>query len=300
MRDDPPANRRDTYFFPYPEQVLNRAIVDREAIAFARRWLGTDRIQYRPGLGLVTYPGFRGNGDRAHIDNGNNSLLPPTLEDRGHSQIIFWFYLEDVDEDQAPTRFLATADGQDMRRAVPMVAPGGSVGIFHNYTWHAATDYTRPSGQRYVWKFAFGRADHYWEGTAHYTQVGEDPHFRAFIGGLGSRDRELFRFSAGRGIPITRRRRCGRWRNSTRAGTGPANTRPPDARSDRHRGRDRESGGCHRHPAGDRQRHRHADRGPRQHGIAGHGVAGSLRRVEGADDAGERRHPQAPGAQPGA
>ena len=112
VRDDPPADRRDTYFFPYPEQVLNRAIVDREAIAFARRWLGTDRIQYRPGLGLVTYPGFRGNGDRAHIDNGNNSLLPPTLEDRGHSQIIFWFYLEDVGEDQAPTRFLATPTGR--------------------------------------------------------------------------------------------------------------------------------------------------------------------------------------------
>ena len=120
--------------------------------------------------------------------------MPPTLEDRGHSQIIFWFYLEDVDEDQAPTRFLATADGQDTSRAVPMVAPGGSVAIFHNYTWHAATAYTRPSGQRYVWKFAFGRADHYWEGTAHYTQVGRDPHFRAFIGGLSARDRELFRF----------------------------------------------------------------------------------------------------------
>ncbi len=194
VRDDPPANRRDSYYFPYPEQVLNRAIVDREAIAFARRWLGTEQIQYRPGLALVTYPGFRGNGDQAHIDNGNNSLLPPTPEDRRHSQLIFWFYLEDVDEDQAPTRFLATADGQDMSRAVPMVAPGGSVGIFHNYTWHAATDYTRTNGQRYVWKFAFGRADHYWEGVAHYTHVGRDPHFRAFIGGLGARDRELFRF----------------------------------------------------------------------------------------------------------
>ena len=194
VRDDPPANRRDSYYFPYPEQVLNRAIVDREAIAFARRWLGTEQIQYRPGLGLITYPGARGGGDTAHIDNGNNSLLPPTIEDRRHSQLNFWFYLEDVDEDQAPTRFLATAEGQDMSRAVPMVAPGGSVGIFHNYTWHAATDYTRTNGQRYVWKFAFGRAEHYWEGVAHYTHVGQDPHFRAFTGGLGARDRELFRF----------------------------------------------------------------------------------------------------------
>jgi len=75
-----------------------------------------------------------------------------------------------------------------------MVAPGGSVAIFHNYTWHAAAVYTRPSGQRYVWKFAFGRAYQYWEGTAHYTLAGGDPHFRDFIGGLSARDRELFRF----------------------------------------------------------------------------------------------------------
>ena len=211
VRHDPPANRRDSYFFPYPEQVLNSAIVDREAIALARRWLGTDRIQYRPGLGLVTYPGFRGDSDRAHIDNGNNSLLPPTLEDRGHSQIIFWFYLEDVDEDQAPTRFLATADGQDTSRAVPMVAPGGSVALFHNYTWHAATAYTRPYGQRYVWKFAFGRADHYWEGTAHYTQVGRIPTFAnsSAASAPATASCSAFRPPA---TPTTRRRRCRRWR----------------------------------------------------------------------------------------
>ncbi|NKB65932.1 MAG: hypothetical protein GKR89_02615 [Candidatus Latescibacteria bacterium] len=194
VRDEPPPNSRDAYYFPYPEQVLNQAILDREAIAFARRWLGTDHIQYRPGLGLVTYPGAKGDGERAHIDNGNNSLLPATHTDRRHSQLIFWFYLEDVDEDQAPTRFLATADGQDTSRAVPMVAPGGSLGIFHNYTWHAASDYTRSDGQRYVWKFAYGRADHSWEGVAHYTHVGQDPHFRAFIGSLPAHDRELFRF----------------------------------------------------------------------------------------------------------
>ena len=81
VRDDPPANRRDSYYFPYPEPVLNRAIVDREAIAFARRWLGTEQIQYRPGLGLVTYPGARGGGDTAHIDNGNK--LPPAADPGG-------------------------------------------------------------------------------------------------------------------------------------------------------------------------------------------------------------------------
>ena len=117
---------------------------------------------------------------------------------------------------RAPTRFLATADGQDMSRALPMVAPGGSVGIFHNYTWHAATDSTRTSGQRYVWKFAFGRADHYWEGVAHYTDVGQDPHFRAFISGLGAREPRAGSASRPPAIPTTRRRRCRPWSNSTR------------------------------------------------------------------------------------
>jgi hypothetical protein len=194
IANDPPAERSASCYFPYPEQCLNHAIVDREAIAFARRWLGTDEIHYRPGLGLVTYPGRKAMP--FHIDNGNNSLLPPTESDHRQSQINFWFCLEDVAADQAPTLFVADSDGQhqDPSRAEPMVAPGGSVAIFHNYSWHAASDYLRPDGQRYIWKFAYGRADHYWEGVAHYTQVGRDPHFCAFIAGLSAEDRQLFRF----------------------------------------------------------------------------------------------------------
>ena len=63
-----------------------------------------------------------------------------------------------------------------------------------NYSWHAASDYHRADGQRYIWKFAYGRADHYWEGVGHYTHVGHDPHFREFIAGLNAADRQLFRF----------------------------------------------------------------------------------------------------------
>ena len=198
IADDPPDDRTDdrigSCYFPYPEQCLNRAIVDRAAIAFARRWLGTDQIHYRPGLGLISYPGRKGGP--FHIDNGNNSLLPPTESDRRHSQLNFWFCLEDVEEDQAPTLFVADGDGQhqDAARAEPMVAPGGSVAIFHNYSWHAASDYRRADGQRYIWKFAYGRADHYWEGVEHYTHVGRNPHFCEFIAGLTAADRQLFRF----------------------------------------------------------------------------------------------------------
>ena len=60
IADNPPDDRIGSCYFPYPEQCLNRAIVDREAIDFARRWLGTDQIHYRPGLGLISYPGRKG------------------------------------------------------------------------------------------------------------------------------------------------------------------------------------------------------------------------------------------------
>jgi len=183
-------------YFPYSEQCLNQAIINPEAIRFAREWLGTKHIHYRPGLAMVRYPGFKGFPDSGnpHVDNGNNSLLPPSQLDRHHGQLNFWFYLEDVDEDQAPTHLLKTSDGQDLSCAEKFVAPGGSVAIFTNYNWHSAGDYSRKDGQRYVWKFAFGRADHYWEGVSHYTNVGQNPDFRDFIGSLSPKERELFRF----------------------------------------------------------------------------------------------------------
>lgn len=192
--DDTRDDLKDACYFPYPEQCLNHAILNPEAIRFAQRWLETEHIHYRPGLALVRYPGFRGHRGRSHIDNGNNSLLPPTATDRTHAQLNFWFYLEDVAADQAPTLFIANDDEQDLSKAEAMVAPAGSVCIFHNYTQHAASDYERSQGQRYVWKFAFGRADHYWEGVLHYTDAANNQHFREFIGSITARERELFRF----------------------------------------------------------------------------------------------------------
>lgn len=194
IRDSSPETCSDHCFFPYPEPCLNRAILHPAALDFARRWHETDHLHYRPGVAMVRYPGFKGDSGKAHIDNGNNSLLPPTLSDRRHAQIMFWIFPEDVDEDQAPLRLIATADGQDLSKAERAAVPGGSVAIFHTYTWHAANDYLRVDGQRYSWSFGFGRADHYWEGVKHYTDQGHNSHFQVFIGTLTAKERETFWF----------------------------------------------------------------------------------------------------------
>jgi len=55
--------------------------------------LGTEHIHYRPGLAMVRYPGFKGFPDsgKPHVDNGNNSLLPPSQSNRHHGQLNFCF-----------------------------------------------------------------------------------------------------------------------------------------------------------------------------------------------------------------
>lgn len=229
--------------FPYAEHALNHAISnDPEALAFSARWLGTDEIHYRPGLGMSRYPldpglamepepeGWADARTGAHIDNGNNSLLPPTM-DRRHSQIIFWFILEDTAADQAPTIVWPTTmtpggPVADMDSPVAFTGKGGSLCLFHNYTMHAASAYRRADGQRFIWKHAWcvtcharscfaspelisvflrgyarvavhrGRADYCWEGTAHYTNQGHNTHWREFISQITPRQRELFRLPA--------------------------------------------------------------------------------------------------------
>jgi ectoine hydroxylase-related dioxygenase (phytanoyl-CoA dioxygenase family) len=110
------------------------------------------RMPQQPGKGLEPEPdGWTEAQVGAHMDNGNNSLLPPTL-DRRHSQIIFWFNLEDVEADQAPTvmwptQITASGPVADMDQPAPFIAPGGSLCIFHNYTMHAASSYRRQIGR---------------------------------------------------------------------------------------------------------------------------------------------------------
>jgi hypothetical protein len=197
VKDDPPADRAMYAPWPTPEKTLNLAIAqDEEVHAFARRYLKTDHIHYRAGLMIARYPGFKGDHGVPHIDNGNNSLLPkaesPELREFG--QLTFWFHLEEVGEDQAPLQLIPNRYGKDMSKAVKLVCPPGTLCIFTTYNWHSAGDYTRADGQRFTWGIGFGRADHYWEGFRHYTDMGQNPHFRAMVGELTARQRELFRF----------------------------------------------------------------------------------------------------------
>lgn len=148
---------------------------------------------------IARYPGFKGGGvgsDAAglHIDNGNNSLLPPSDALREFGQLGFWVHLENVDEDQAPLRLLAKEHGRDTTKYEPLICKGGTLCMFTNYTLHSASDYLREDGQRFTWGFGIGRADNYWEGFRHYTDKGKNPVFSQFIGTLTAKEREVFRF----------------------------------------------------------------------------------------------------------
>ena len=199
VKDNPPPNRVSLAEFPSSEMVLLRGIVDHQAWAFARKWLKTEHIHFRAGPMLARYPGFKGGGigsdaSGLHLDNGNNSLLPPSDACREFGQLTFWVHLEDVEADQAPLRLLAKAHGRDMSLCEPLVCKGGTLCIFNTYILHSASDYLRADEQRFVWGFGLGRADHYWEGFRHYTDKGRHDVFREFIGTLTAKEREVFRF----------------------------------------------------------------------------------------------------------
>lgn len=202
MKNKPQDQVDCSYYVPFPFEDLDlyKAAMDEESIAFARKWLKTDNIHARVGNLIARYPGHSSGGtghdaSNLHIDNGNNSLLPESKDLREFGQLGFWIHLEDVCEDQAPLRLLPNQYGTDMTKSVPLVCSGGTLCLMTNFTLHSASAYTRKDGQRFTWVYAFGRADHCWEGLIHYTDRGINaPVFQEFIGGLTAAQRELWRF----------------------------------------------------------------------------------------------------------
>ena len=186
--------------FPHEELDLYRATMNPESIKFARKWLKTQDIHMRVGCLIARYPGHSRGGigfddSNLHIDNGNNSLLPVTEDLREFGQIGFWIHIEDVEEDLAPLRLVPKRYGRDMTKCIPLVCKGGTLCVFTNFSLHSASAYARKDGQRFTFGYAFGRADHYWEGLINYTQLGENtPVFQKFIGGLTAAERQLWRF----------------------------------------------------------------------------------------------------------
>ena len=129
VKDDPPQGRAILTEFPSSEMVLLRGIVDHEAWGFARKWFKAEHIHFRAGCMIARYPGFKGgvssDASGLHIDNGNNSLLPQAQSAPEFGQLVFWVHLEDVDEDQAPLRLIATEYGRDMSKCEPSFAKVG-------------------------------------------------------------------------------------------------------------------------------------------------------------------------------
>ena len=54
--------------WPYSELILNKTGAQQlELVNFAKRWLGTEDIQIRVGIGLARYPGYRGKQEGVHV-----------------------------------------------------------------------------------------------------------------------------------------------------------------------------------------------------------------------------------------
>lgn len=195
IRDQPNPPKSNKQGFPYPELVLNRFFVEPDLLAFARAALGTEDIYYRNGYSICRYPGDSPNesGEAWHIDNGNNSLLPPT-DDARYGQVVVWYWPEEVTDAHAPLRIIPKPHENDTAYTIPLSVPANSLTIFHNFVWHSATRFTGASGQRYSHAGMFGRADFYWEGFQHYTNQARNAKFQELIGSCTAAERRVFRF----------------------------------------------------------------------------------------------------------
>ncbi|MEE2710506.1 MAG: hypothetical protein VYA69_13025 [Gemmatimonadota bacterium] len=193
LNNDPPENGLRTVDFPFDDMFFNELIVDWDLINFVQRVLDTEDIHFRYAHNWARYPCEPPPQPHLHVDNGNNSLLPP-CDDVRYGQISTWYFPEEVQEHQAPMLVIPKAYGRDVRRKISLTVPAGTQMIFNTFLWHSATPYLDSGGQRYSVTRIYGRADHYWEGVQSYTNQGRNERLGRFIGTLTARERELFRF----------------------------------------------------------------------------------------------------------
>jgi len=199
IKHNPPKDRLQKDDFPYEDMFFNDLIIDMDLINFVQRALDSKDIHFRYAHNWVRYPkpGGPESYDRReielHLDNGNNSILPP-CDDIRYGQISSWYFPEEVTDEQAPMLVVPKAYSKDSSKKVLLTVPAGTLMIFNTYLWHSATLYRSKEKQRYSVTRIYGRADHYWEGVRTYTNLARDENFRKFIGSLTAKERELFRF----------------------------------------------------------------------------------------------------------
>ncbi len=178
--------------FPFDNMLFNELTIDWDLVSFVQRALETEAIHFRYAHNWARYPADL-PPHKLHMDNGNNSLLPP-VGGAQYGQISSWYFPEEVAEDQAPMLIIPKQYGRDMSKSQVLAVPAGTQMIFNTHIWHTATRFKRKDTQRYSVTRIYGRADHYWEGVAYFTNLGRNENFRKFIGTLTAREREVFRF----------------------------------------------------------------------------------------------------------
>ncbi len=178
--------------FPYENMLFNELTIDGDLIHFIQRVLETEDIHFRYAHNWARYP-VPNPPPKLHMDNSNNSLLPPT-GGAPYGQISTWYFPEAVGEDEAPMLVIPKRYSRDLSKKVVLAVPAGTQMIFSTHIWHSATLFKRTDSQRYSVTRIYGRADHYWEGVGFITSLGRNEHFREFIGTLTARQREVFRF----------------------------------------------------------------------------------------------------------
>ena len=193
LKDDPPEGGLLKTDFAYDNMRFNHFILDEDLIGFVGRVLDTEQLHFRYAHNWTRYPNAPKVQPDLHIDNVNNSLLPP-CEDVRFGQISSWYFPEEVTTETAPMRIIPKPFGKDTSKSVYVTGPGNMLMIFNTHLWHSATTFDGVEGQRYSVSRIYGRADHYWEGVFHYTNASRDENLRKFIPTLTARQREYFRF----------------------------------------------------------------------------------------------------------
>ena len=156
--------------FPWLHSGLNHVSTHPDIIDVAERVIGTRELRLcEAHLGVKYFGDDVGDGTQAkewfHADYGNNTLGPIQAPDE-FSHLVFFYTFEDVIPGMAP--ILMQPNGKSQSHAVPMLAPGGSMCIYTNFTIHSASEFVTP-GYRPVEWVAFCRKDRQWDGGRTFT-----------------------------------------------------------------------------------------------------------------------------------